>query len=548
MVGHLDPGTTAAMTDLIMGSSSTQRSHSLSDPKGRANEVPVMPSVLSSCHDLFGSHQIVRNGNCLHHRLLQWLACEISSSTTAGSGKDSNDERVWINPTLIQGSVGGEEIEDILNRPEDEEKLKFSKGSLIVHNLTSIQPRLVQSVDMHMRRFLQSAATKNVLDGLHVNRQDKKNSTEDASTFTSSDITLLVRRGGYANPCMALLTMYNTYIVLEHYYDYFQRERKSPHHSRSLKIVWLDGHAKGDLDPVWQRLFHTQPVHIKQLESQSSTTSRSDSQGPTSDIEPRGGVMLSRHVMVVNTMSAIGDEGMGLYQWGGYNPKNDEKRPDRRSSDDHGCWKNSTLVHFRDFVLEHYGLKRRTFRDQESSSPKKLTFLVRKNYRAHPRSTGETDRTIADVEADAAYLQTLYPFHAVQVVSFEGMPFSEQLEYIIETDILVAVHGAGNIHVLFLPDEATLVEYIPKSFQNRRRFRFLAECLNVKYIARTAWIEGRKSWQHAGTTPPPPLMSNNSNSTGNPLRIRDNSGNQQHAVKDLIQVRLRPPPNGSGTR
>ena len=32
-------------------------------------------------------------------------------------------------------------------------------------------------------------------------------------------MTLLVRRGNYANPCMALLTMYNVYIVLEYYYD-----------------------------------------------------------------------------------------------------------------------------------------------------------------------------------------------------------------------------------------------------------------------------------------------------------------------------------------
>jgi len=142
-----------------------------------------------------------------------------------------------------------------------------------------------------------------------------------------------------------------------------------------------------------------------------------------------------------------------------------------------------------------------------------LTLLVRKDYRAHPRSSGQTDRTLANMEADKAYLQTLYPFHVIQVVAFEGMPFSQQLKYIISSDILVAVHGAGNIHVLFLPDNGIFVEYIPKAFRQRRRFRYLAECLNVTYISKPAWMAARKRREPSKTG---------------------------SASTELIQVRLRP--------
>jgi hypothetical protein len=42
---------------------------------------------------------------------------------------------------------------------------------------------------------------------------------------------------------------------------------------------------------------------------------------------------------------------------------------------------------------------------------------------------------------------------------------------------------------LFLPNHATLVEYFPKSFEARMRFRYLAECLNLTYIAKQAWVQ-----------------------------------------------------------
>jgi hypothetical protein len=376
----------------------------------------------NSCDDLFGRHQIVEilNGTCLEHKVLKWVSCQIGN--------------IRIDPTLIQGSLGGEPIQEVLNRPEEEETLSFTKGSLMVHS--PIPSRLTESADLLLTRFLNAAVVQENVT--HMN-------SVGGSSISSS--TLLVRRGNYANPCMVLLTMYNVYIVLE----YFAIQESAS------TIIWLDGHAQGDLDPVWQHLFQTQPVHIKELPANNKPL---------------------ENAIVVNTMSAIGDEGLGWYGW-----KDDPSLPNATTT----CLHNSTLVDFRDFVLDRYGM---TWQRQTTETARPvLTFLVRKDYMAHPRSNGQTDRTLVNVQDDVAHLQSQYPSHTIQVVSFEGLPFDQQLAYITQTDVFVAVHGAGNIHVLFLPGGATFVEYFPKGFFQRRRFRYLAECLNVAYIAKRAWID-----------------------------------------------------------
>jgi EGF domain-specific O-GlcNAc transferase len=88
-------------------------------------------------------------------------------------------------------------------------------------------------------------------------------------------------------------------------------------------------------------------------------------------------------------------------------------------------------------------------------------------------------------------MSSQYPHHEVTVASFETTPFEEQLRIIADTDILVAVHGAGNIHLLFLKTGATLVEYVPPGFDARKRFRYLAACIGVQYIKKAATIVKR---------------------------------------------------------
>ena len=414
---------------------------------------------LYSCSDLFGRDQIIKvktkvdglkerdtgsandtstnkhnwlKSKCIQHSKLQWMSCSIGS--------------VRFNQTQIKGSDGGEFPLEVKNRHEKEELLRFEKGSLVLvssngESRDSIIPReFQQSIDQKLGGFLRSAVIDSVeKDEPYIPQQDPPQTL------------LLVRRGNYANPCMAILTMYNVFIVMT-YFDLLAQSRQHDHRPGSSipKIVWLDGHARGDLDDVWQHLFQTRPSHLKQYEN--DVTDSDD----------------NNDAIVVNTMSAIGDEGYGSYDW--------NSRCD---------YKSSTLIDFRDFVLERYGLQQ----SNQSDTKQILTLLIRNDfYVSHPRSNGHTDRTMANVTNDVNYLQTLYPEHEINVVSFEGMGFKQQLLHITQTDIFVAVHGAGNIHVLFLPPGSTFIEFVPKTFEGRKRFRFLAACLpNIHYESQFAW-------------------------------------------------------------
>ena len=63
---------------------------------------PTSP-VLHSCDDIFAAAALVRQDSCLQHQLLQWVACDIGPA--------------WIQPHLVHGSVGGEDLEQVWNRP-----------------------------------------------------------------------------------------------------------------------------------------------------------------------------------------------------------------------------------------------------------------------------------------------------------------------------------------------------------------------------------------------------------------------------------------------
>lgn len=375
-----------------------------------------------SCDDLFGVKSLrkTHQGKCLEHSLLKWSSCSIGS--------------IVIDTSKIGGSLGGESIQSVLNRKVEDEFLNFSTGAVQLQRPVSEDvPREV--VDPVIKSFLNSSILA------------AQTASEDIST-NSHSTTLLIRRGGYANPCLAIISMYNTFVVQRFLLN-----------KAAAQIVWLDGHARNDnMDAVWEQLFQTKPMHIKRL---------SDSESKLDD------------AVLVNTVSAMGDEGLGVYGW---------ERDTSGRSDVELC-KNSTLAMFRDFVLKRYDIRPRTKEEGDTSC--RLTLLARKHHMSHPRSTGRTDRVLANVTDDIDYIQSEYPECEATAVSFEDITFRQQLEIVSQSDVFVSVHGAGNIHVMFLPSHGKLVEFFPKGFTRRLRFQYLAECLGVSYEARKAKIVER---------------------------------------------------------
>jgi hypothetical protein len=364
---------------------------------GRDGEGPS-----NKCDALFSMDSVlpVDNTACVAHYYMGWLSCRIGNLT--------------VNTSNIEGSIGGEDIQSVSGREEQEEKLDFKHGAF--------------TAEMEVPKY---ALTKmNVMMQSILGSISHGNATEQSSTPAAPGPTLLVKRDDYSNPCMTIATMYSTFMVMRKF------------NATSARIVWLDGHARSNLDSVWTSLFGSDSHHVKELTPNE----------------------VLKDVIVVNTMNAFGDEGMKKHKWG------------------NACSPNSSLHQFRDFVLKRLGVIRST------SDNKKITLLVRKDHVGHPRSKGVTDRKLANPADDIAFIQSNFPEYTIEAVSFEDMPFALQLQQIATTDILMAVHGAGNVNSIFLPDHAEFQEFFPPRFANQTRFQYLSQSIGIKYVRHTAYV------------------------------------------------------------
>lgn len=363
------------------------------------------------CDALFGKDAVQpskTNARCVTHAKLHWVSCRLGD--------------VVLDFNRIEGSVGNETVSDVLGRPEEKEQFRYSDGAMIVS----------QPVPNEMRPDTSFLYVNHTI----VDEQQ----LESVSSDNGVDVTFLVSRGDYANPCWVFAIVYNVYVAVEAFGET----------DHTKEIVWLDGHAMGELDSVWKVLFGSRVSHAKLLGKSAEQKS-----------------VKLHNAIAVNVGGAFNDQAMRMYQWG---TKCDPEQ--------------SALHQFRDFVLEKFGVSRKGPPSATDERPL-LTFMVRRNYQFHPRSDGIADRTLANETLAVENIKALYPDHDVEVVAFEGLAFRDQLVQIAKTDLLVTVHGAGNVHVLFLPNHASIVEYFPKNY-GRFRFAYLSTCLGLDYRLRMA--------------------------------------------------------------
>lgn len=97
--------------------------------------------------------------------------------------------------------------------------------------------------------------------------------------------------------------------------------------------------------------------------------------------------------------------------------------------------------------------------------------------RAEKEGGGSTRRSISNLNQLTDQIST---HRTAVLVDFGGMAPAEQLRIINQTDVLIGQHGAGLTHLLFLPDNASLVE-----LNNAKRrlgyFRMLSEGVRRDY-------------------------------------------------------------------
>jgi len=112
-------------------------------------------------------------------------------------------------------------------------------------------------------------------------------------------------------------------------------------------------------------------------------------------------------------------------------------------------------------VLDSYGVDWTTHRLDCSSVS--LLLISRQDYVTHPRnSAAVVRRKIADEPHLEAALRERNPALRVRSARLEGLSLKHQLQLAATTDVVVAMHGAGLTHALFMPERAAVVEMVPR--------------------------------------------------------------------------------------
>ncbi|XP_055851500.1 EGF domain-specific O-linked N-acetylglucosamine transferase [Episyrphus balteatus] len=131
-----------------------------------------------------------------------------------------------------------------------------------------------------------------------------------------------------------------------------------------------------------------------------------------------------------------------------------------------GCEKSGLFRAFSEFITHRLQIPMH----EKINSKIRITFLSRKT---KYRQALNEDELIAEISGNRDYF--------VRRISFErGMSFSDQLQIIRNTDILIGMHGAGLTHLLFLPNWATIFELY--NCEDPNCYKDLARLRGVSYI------------------------------------------------------------------
>jgi hypothetical protein len=99
--------------------------------------------------------------------------------------------------------------------------------------------------------------------------------------------------------------------------------------------------------------------------------------------------------------------------------------------------------------------------------------------RARRRPRG--NRRIRNLDAIQASIQEAFPDASVETAFMDGMSFSKQAEWWSSKDVVVAAHGASMNNVIFMRDNASVVELYPEHYYPIGMFRSLSKATGVSH-------------------------------------------------------------------
>ena len=304
---------------------------------------------------------------------------------------------------------GGEPLESVMGREEQDEYPTYELGAFTTQTKPLEKPKVNQQMnDRQGLHYLEP-----LLMALQYPTKKNPNISYDC-VESYSGTTLFVTRYEYANLYHTMTDWWNTY---------FSSNSILNNNDEQLRIVFLDGHAQGKLDPIWNDLFGAGDNHNNNSVQYISQL-------------PKGGVCYENAILIPPGYSS-----MLFPQY--FKPR---------------CPIPSMANEFVSHILRRYNL------ENVKKEIGNIIIIDRQPYVAHPRSDPNSPQlqrvldNMKQIKNQLVRKRNIPNIKSIEVIQLEKLSFAEQIQKIRKAHILIGNHGAGLTHIMFLSKHTHVIE------------------------------------------------------------------------------------------
>ncbi|CAH1451027.1 unnamed protein product [Lactuca virosa] len=374
-----------------------------------------------------------------------WFRC-FYSQTLRSSICEGGTMR--MHPDKIKMSAGGEVLESVIGRGEEEELPEFEFGAFdleVTGNSKNHGKKL--ATEGFLNEYLQKGeisrhTMRDLIDSIQL-----VGANEFECSEWVEEPTLLITRFEYANMFHTVTDWYSAYVS--------SRVTGLPNRPQ---LVFVDGHCMTQLEETWKAVF-------------SGVRYAKNFSGP----------VCFRHAI----LSPLGYETAmfrGLSEnidcYGAASAHDLWHNPDDK--------KTARITEFGEMIRAAFALPLHTTH-KHSSRTRNVLFVRREDYLAHPRHAGKVQSRLSNEQQvfDAIKSWSLLLSHTeckVNVVNglFGHMSMKEQVRAIQDASVIVGAHGAGLTHIVSAAPEAEILELIASEFR-RPHFALISQWRGLNY-------------------------------------------------------------------
>ncbi|PKI77468.1 hypothetical protein CRG98_002074 [Punica granatum] len=358
-------------------------------------------------------------------------------------------------PERIRMSRGGESLEDVMGREEDEELPAFDDGAFEIEGGGGGRRESRLGFERG-RKLVDGDFLDNYVPAGGISRHTMRDLIGSIRVVGTEGFvcdkwveepTLLVTRFEYANLFHTITDWYSGYVS--------SRVAGLPFRPR---VIFIDGHCTSPMEETWDALF-----------------------SGFSYAKSFNGSVCFRHAV----LSPLGYE-TALF-------KGLSEHIDCKGASAHDLWKNpddqktARLSEFGEMVRAAFGFPVNRHRHEKSSSGHNVLFVRREDYLAHPRHSGKPESRLTNEQEVFDAIKSWVSNHLeckINLVNglFAHMSMREQVQAIQDASVIIGAHGAGLTHIISAMPKTVIFEIISSKYR-RPHFALIAQWRGLEYHA-----------------------------------------------------------------